>query len=80
MNTRSSWNDDASDLVAYEAMLRVVSGSVPEHTISWDTFHTRLNARAELSLARLRHPRRIVVTLLPTAADLISLGGEGAHQ
>ena len=51
------WSDDAGDSVAYETMLRSVSGAVPDHAVDWDAFHTRLSSRAELGLARLRHPR-----------------------
>ena len=59
---RVMWSDDGSDSVELENMLRVVSGAVPDH-INWDTFHTRLNARAELPLARLRHPRPVLTVV-----------------
>ena len=49
--------DDVDDTRAYETTLRVTSGAVPDHAVNWEAFHTRLSARAELSLARLRHPR-----------------------
>ena len=65
MNTRRMWNDDASDSAAYDTMLRVVSGSVPDNAVNWDAFHARLSARAELSLARLRH-RRPTLTAVAT--------------
>ena len=58
------WSDDASDSVELETVLRTVSGTVPDH-IDWDAFHARLNARAELSLARLRRPRPIFATVTP---------------
>ena len=49
------WRDEAGDSATYEAMLRVVSGRVPDHAVNWDAFHVRLSTRAELPLTRLRH-------------------------
>jgi hypothetical protein len=51
--------DDGVDLPIaatpeYLAMLSQVSGHVPTDDVDWDEFHTRLNARAELALVRLR--------------------------
>lgn len=40
----------------YLAMLRRVAGPVPTSEVDWVGFHARLNARAELALARLRPP------------------------
>lgn len=40
----------------YASALREASGRVPEHHVDWNAFHARLSARAELGLARLRHP------------------------
>ena len=61
-------NEDAT---TYARALLDASGRVPYERVDWDVFHTRLAARAELSLARLRHPRlaplapgRSVVTLV----------------
>ncbi len=52
--------DDGESPVAatpeYLAMLREVSGRVPTRDVDWEAFHARLNARAELPLARLRKP------------------------
>jgi hypothetical protein len=50
---------DADGEVArtYASALLHASGRVPEDAVDWDAFHTRLAARAELSLARLRYPR-----------------------
>lgn len=45
---------DAADL---DAMLRVVSGDVPDDVVDWDAFHQRLAIRAELPLARLRYSK-----------------------
>jgi hypothetical protein len=59
---RSLWNDDATDSLEYETMLRIVTAPIPDHTINWDAFHTHLSTRAELSLARLRHPRHVLTT------------------
>ena len=58
----NEWSDDAADAVAYETMLRVASGRIPDDSIDWDAFHTRLAARAELSLARRRHPRPLAAS------------------
>ena len=50
---------DSGDVSAREldAILLAVSGSVPDGSIDWNAFHRRLSLRAELPLARLRHPR-----------------------
>jgi hypothetical protein len=78
------WSDDATESAAYDTMLRVVSGSVPEQAVNWDAFHARLSARAELSLARLRSRAMFesavvghvsaataAATLRPRAAELL---------
>ena len=44
---------DALDLMV---ALRGASGAVPDEHVDWDAFHRRLSSRAELPLARLRHP------------------------
>jgi hypothetical protein len=41
----------------YTRVLADASGPVPYEYVDWDVFHVRLAARAELSLARLRHPQ-----------------------
>ena len=45
---------DALDLAA---ALRAVGNPIPYDRVDWDRFHRQLSARAELPLARLRHPR-----------------------
>src|SRR5690349_627610 len=84
------WSDDATESAAYDTMLRVVSGSVPEHAVSWDAFHARLTVRAELSLARLRSRAMFesaavdhvsaataAATLLPGDVELLIPLGDG---
>jgi anti-sigma-K factor RskA len=49
--------DDESPTAAtpeYLGALREVAGRVPTRDVDWNEFHARLNARAELPLARLR--------------------------
>ena len=41
----------------YSRALLEASGPVPEEQVDWTEFHATLAARAELSLARLRHPQ-----------------------
>ena len=52
--------DDDESLTAatpeYLDVLREVAGRVPTRDVDWNAFHARLNARAELPLARLRKP------------------------
>ena len=45
----------------YARALLDASGLVPYERVDWEAFHSRLAARAELSLARLRHPRVVPV-------------------
>ena len=40
----------------YLVELRRASGRVPDEQVNWEAFHTRLLARADLSLARIRQP------------------------
>jgi hypothetical protein len=50
--------DDETPVAAtpeYLAMLRAVSGRAPTGDVDWAAFHARLNAHAELPLARLAH-------------------------
>ena len=55
----------------YREALGKAGGHVPDENVDWETFHVRLAARAELPLARLRHPRRAVrVEKQPTARQL----------
>lgn len=51
-------NDDspAAATPEYLGALREVVGRVPTRDVDWNEFHARLNARAELPLARLRKP------------------------
>ena len=58
----------------YSRALVEASGPVPYEQVDWTEFHATLAARAELSLARLRHPhlvvrspRRLVVQLAKDA-------------
>ena len=55
---------DALDLTV---ALRAASGTVPDEHVDWDAFHRRLSARAELSLARLRHP----LTAVPAPTGVV---------
>lgn len=61
----------------YSRALIEASGPVPYERVDWTEFHATLAARAELSLARLRHPhlaqhspRRLVVALANDAPAL----------
>lgn len=57
--------DDESPVAAtpeYLAMLRAVSGRAPLGDVDWAAFHARLNANAELPLARLAQPGSIGVS------------------
>lgn len=56
MNDRRRSDADQADMPSYLEMLREASGAVPDETINWHAFHSRLSARAELPMARLRHP------------------------
>ena len=44
------------DMPRYSRALVEASGPVPYHRVDWTEFHATLAARAELSLARRRHP------------------------
>ena len=61
----------------YSRALADASGPVPYERVDWTAFHATLSARAELSLARLRHPHlaagspsRLVVALAKDAPTL----------
>jgi hypothetical protein len=61
----------------YSRALVDASGPVPYERVDWTEFHATLSARAELSLARLRHPHlavdppsRLVVALAKDAPVL----------
>ena len=54
---RPVYDADDAGVRRYASALLQASGRVPEDAIDWDAFHTRLSARAELSLARLRYPQ-----------------------
>ena len=54
--------DTDPDAVDLTWALRDCSGLVPEDRVDWRTFHARLAMRAELSLARLRHPGVVVAS------------------
>jgi hypothetical protein len=53
---RPAWDPMSEAATRYTTALLEASGRVPEHQVDWDGFHVRLAARAELALARLRHP------------------------
>jgi len=70
---------DADDMTpSVAAILLEASGRVPDDQVDWAAFHRELAARAELALARLRHPkvagvtpatnRRSIVRALPLRA------------
>jgi len=50
-------HSDEAAMERYREALGKAGGHVPDENVDWETFHTRLAARAELPLARLRHPR-----------------------
>jgi hypothetical protein len=54
---RSPLNPNWERASDYASALARASGHVPTDDVEWETFHTRLADRAELSLARLRYPR-----------------------
>ena len=51
------YDADGKRTRSYASALLRASGRVPDDLVDWDAFHARLAARAELSLARLRHPQ-----------------------
>jgi hypothetical protein len=53
---RPRYNLEGDGMSAYARALADATGPVPYERVDWDVFHARLAARAELSLARLRHP------------------------
>ena len=59
---------------SYARALIDASGLVPYERVDWEAFHTRLAARAELSLARLRHPHLVPIasgrSVVTPASDL----------
>jgi hypothetical protein len=62
---------DQAVMEHYREALGKAGGRVPDENVDWETFHIRLAARAELPLARLRHPRRAVrVEQQPAARQL----------
>ena len=54
---RTPWNPTNDAAARFATALRNASGRVPDHDVDWDAFHARLRTRAELALARLRHPQ-----------------------
>ena len=50
------------DVIELTSALRISSGLVPDDSVDWSAFHARLAVRAELSLARLRHPVVVVAS------------------
>jgi hypothetical protein len=57
----------------YRDALRAAGGGVPDDSVDWEAFHTRLAARAELSLARLRYPHLAVESEIDQPARLLPL-------
>ena len=53
---RPLYDPEGEGKSGYARALADASGAVPYDRVDWDLFHARLAARAELSLARLRHP------------------------
>ena len=53
---RPLYDPEGDGKSGYARALADAGGPVPYDRVDWDLFHERLAARAELSLARLRHP------------------------
>jgi hypothetical protein len=64
---------DEADDQRYREALRDAGGRVPDDGVDWEAFHTRLAARAELSLARLRYPHLAVESEVDQPARLLPL-------
>ena len=64
---------DEADDQRYRDALRDAGGVVPDDSVDWEAFHTRLAARAELSLARLRYPHLAVEAEVDQPARLLPL-------
>jgi hypothetical protein len=60
MPTDGLLRDIDPDAVELMLALHNSSGLVPDDRVDWSAFHARLAMRAELSLARLRHPGVVV--------------------
>lgn len=80
MNTpdRPFRNPKHDGTTRYSRSLADASGPVPYEQVDWTEFHATLAARAELSLARLRHPHvalrspsRLVVALAKDAPAVL---------
>ena len=56
---RAGWNSASDGSGRYLAALVDASGPVPAREVDWPAFHVRLRARAELALARRRHPHLV---------------------
>jgi hypothetical protein len=61
---RPLYDPEGEGKSSYARALAAASEPVPYERVDWDVFHARLAARAELSLARLRHPHRAPRPLL----------------
>jgi len=72
MTERIHHADEADD-ERYREALRDAGGGVPDDSVDWEAFHTRLAARAELSLARLRYPHLAVEAEVDQPARLLPL-------
>ena len=68
---------DRADVQTYREALADASGRLPDESIDWEAFHVRLAARAELSLARLRHPQLAVESRRHSAGQRLPFRGSG---
>ena len=73
MTERRIHHADEADDQRYRDALRDAGGGVPDDSVDWEAFHTRLAARAELSLARLRYPHLAVEAEVDQPARLLTL-------
>jgi len=73
MTERPIHHADEADDRRYREALRAAGRGVPDDSVDWDAFHTRLAARAELSLARLRYPHLAVESAVDQPARLLPL-------
>jgi negative regulator of sigma E activity len=73
MTERPIHHADEVDDQRYREALRDAGRGVPDDSVDWEAFHTRLAARAELSLARLRYPHLAVEPQVDQPARLLPL-------
>jgi hypothetical protein len=58
-NDRPSWDSARNTSARYIGALHDVSGRIPYEHVDWEAFYRRLAARADLALARHRHPHLV---------------------